>query len=184
MNNDERHATTTGRWLSVFMLAFLPWLTACADSTQLPKPPLSLPFTIQKAGNKVETGLRLDEERYYSFSLRLYYRENDEEDRKRVRKLVGDATLGVNGKFIEPGIPIPLRLKINLVDLATGERTIVEKKISELELWEHGNGYFSKLVYAAKLKPGGYRISVESVKDMPELEGIPVTFEIAFGHFK
>lgn len=163
-------------WMVCAMIVVLPWLAACADSMPPPKPPISLPFSVEKAGNKVETGLQLAEERYYTFSLKLNYREGDQEDRKRVGALAGNPG-------VDDGIPIPLRLKIALID-AGGERTIVEKQTSSLELWAWGGHYFVKLIYGEKLAPGRYRVSLENLRDIPELDGVPVTFDIAFGHAK
>ena len=160
--------------LFMVMLAFLPWLTACANDTHIPKPPLSLPFEVQKAGNKVETKLRVVEHREYIFSLRFGFKENDEEDRSRVKKLVGDDGQFKNG---DPGIPTPLRFKISVID-ATGERPMLEQVIPELRLRSWGGDSFKKHIAYVILKPGHYRISIESLKDVPELVGTPIAFSI------
>jgi len=179
MNDNECHAITTARLLSIVVLAFLPWLTACADSTHLPKPPLSFPFEVQKSGSKIETELRIVEDKEYRFALLLLYKEGDQEDRARVRKLAGGHMIDKNGKVIEPGIPILLRFKINVID-ASGERPMLEQEVSELRLSAWGSGHFNKQIFYLALKPGRYRVSVESLKDVPELFGTPVTFQIGF----
>ena len=169
MNNNERYAITTARWLSIFMLAFLPWLTACAKS--------NFPFEVQKAGNKVEIEYRVVKHEFYYFNLRLMYKEGDQEDRARVRKLAGSYEKDKNGKLIEPGIPIVLRFKINVIDSA-GERPMLEQEIPVLGLTSWGGDSFSKQIAGVPLKPGRYRISVESLRDVPELVGTPVIFSI------
>lgn len=176
MNNNERHAIKTARWLSIFMLAFLPWLMACANDAQSPKPPLILPFEVQKAGSKVETELEVIEHREYIFSLRFGFKKNDEVDRARVKKLVGDDGQLKNG---DPGIPTPLRFKINVID-ATGERPMLEQEISELRLRSWGGDSFDKHIAYVILEPGHYRISIESLKDAPELVGTPIALGIGF----
>lgn len=37
---------------------------------------------------------------------------------------------------------------------------------------------FTRIIKDIRLKPGRYRLSVTSLKDIPELEGTPVTFEV------
>lgn len=169
--------------LFMISMAVLSWLSACADGTSPPNPPLSFPFSVEKAGNKVESVFRINKERYYSFSILLLSKKGDKADRERVRKLAGDPQVDMNGKPTNPGTQIPLRLKLNLVTSA-GEKTILEKEISEQKLWAQSEDGFSRLIDAAILKPGDYRVSVESLKDVPQLEGTPVSFEIAYGHFK
>ena len=171
MNNNERHAIMTGRWLSIFLLAFLPWLTACAKS--------NLPFEVQKAGNKVEIEYRAVEHRGYLFDLRLMYKEGDQVDRERVRKLAGRYEKDNNGKLIEPGVPILLRFKIDAID-DSGVQPMLEQEISELRMTSYGADSFDKRIAEVILKPGRYRISVESLKDVPELVGTPVIFRIGF----
>lgn len=168
-----RQISMRPRWLPVFMLAFLPWLTACANA------PSSWPFEVQKAGNKVEIEYRAVEHRGYLFDLRLMYKEGDREDRERVRKLAGRYEKDNSGKLIEPGVPILLRFKISVID-ASGERLILDQEISELRKTSHGADSFNKRIIEVPLKPGRYRISVESLKDVPELFETPVIFSIGF----
>lgn len=165
--------------LFVAMLAFFPWFSACTNDTRPPKPPLILPFAVQKAGNKVETELRVVEHRGYRFSLRLGFKKGDEEDRRRVRKLAGDFGRDRNGKLIEPGISIPLGLKISVID-SSGERSLLEREILEEEMYAYGSDHYSKQIIEVVLRPGHYRIAIESLKDTPELLGTPVALGIDF----
>lgn len=179
MNKNLVRSITKARWLSIALMAALPWLSACANSAQPPKPPLSLPFEVQKAGSKVETELQIVEDKEYRFTLLFLYKENDEEDRARVRKLAGGQGVDKNFKLIEPGIPISLKVKINIID-STGERTMFEQEVSELSLSGWGSGRFSKRIIYLTLKPGHYRVSIETLKDVPELLGTSVIFQIGF----
>jgi hypothetical protein len=138
---------------------------------------------VQKAGAKIETDLYMPDKRYYSFSLDFFYKEKDEEDRKRVRKLVGDHRIDRNGKLIEPGVPIPLKMAINKINTG-GKILILDKEVSELRLWAWGGSRFTKLVEGLILEPGYYHVSIESTSDIPELTGTTVTFNVAFGHSK
>lgn len=176
MDNNGRQAITTARWLSIFMLAFLSCLSACAKAVGPPQPPIKLSFEVQKAGNRVETEMRIVERKQYSFRLKFLYKDNDEGDRVRVKKLVGE-----DGQFKsgDPGIPTPLRFKISAID-STGEKPMLEQEITEMRLTSWGSGSYDKIFAFVTLNPGHYRVSVESLKDAPELVGTTVAFMIGF----
>jgi hypothetical protein len=198
------------KWLSIFMLAFIPWFSGCTTVPQAPKPPIFLPFNVQKAGNKVETEMRIEERKQYSFRLRFAYKKNDLEDDKRVRKLTGDSRqryenridvgistpmrfkIGEDGKaalqqdisekgltWIDSGIPTPLRFKINVID-NEGEKLLLEQDIPIMGLTSWGSGILDKIFAQVILNPGHYRVSVESLKDAPELVGTKITFCIDY----
>lgn len=171
------------RWLSIAMLVLLPWLTACANDTQPFKPPLSFPFEVQKSGSKIETELRIVEGNVYRFALSLMYKKGDQADHERVRKLAGRYEKDKNGKLIEPGVPILLRLRINVID-ASGERPMFEQEISELRVTSDGPDSFNKRIIDLTLKPGHYRVSIESLKNVPELLGTPIIFKIFIPFYK
>jgi len=158
------------------ILAFLPFFTACADRTQPPTPPLVLPFEVQKVGSKVETELRIVKRRQYVFSLQFRFNKNDAADRARVKKLVGEDGQFKNG---DPGISTPLRFKISVID-AEGERPMLEQEISELRLRSWGSDCFDKHIDYVMLEPGYYRISVESLKAVPELDGTLTAFVVTY----
>ncbi len=173
MNNSKHYATpATKQWLLV-ILALLPWLSGCAQTGQLPKPPISLPFEIQKAGSRVEMDIRIVSAIEYRFSLLYLYNQNDPLDIQRVRKLAGYANLD------KPGVPVLLRLNIRLVD-STGKKLILEQDVSDIRVVAAGAGSYTKKIIYLNLAPGHYRVSIESLKDVPELIGTPVEFLIAF----
>jgi hypothetical protein len=158
-------------------LIISPWFSACTrDAQQPPKPPIVMPFAVQKAGSRVETEMCIVEQRSYIFSLRFNFKGDDETEYARVKKLVGDDIQDKNG---DPGIPTPLKLKISEIG-SGGERVIVDKEVLELRLKSWGSGSLDKKIDYIKLLPGHYRVSVESLKDAPELAGIPVAFSIGY----
>ena len=130
---------------------------------------------MQKAGSKVETDLRIVEYRAYYFSLRFNFKGDDETEYARVKELVGD-----NKEYGgDHGVPTPLKLKISVIEPA-GERVIVDKVVSDLRLWSWGADHFFKHIDYIKLKPGIYRVSVESLQDAPELIGTPTALRIYY----
>lgn len=178
MNDNTRRVPTKPRWLPIFILSFLPWLTACSKDVGPPQPPINLPFEVQKAGSRVETEMRIVEEKGYWFSLLLRYKQDDMADAERVRKLAGYSDLDKDNKLLRPGVSTPLRFKMHIIDGA-GERLMLEQEISELRTTSYGSGRYTKqIISPLVLKPGRYRVSVESLKDVPELIGTPVEFSI------
>jgi hypothetical protein len=102
------------------MLLFLPWLAGCANDLP-PKPPIKLPFEVQKAGSRAETEMRVVERRNYIFSLGFSCKKGYWEDYARVKKLLGDNRRNIQtGKWVDTGIPTPLKFKISIIDAAGG----------------------------------------------------------------
>lgn len=170
------HRLLKAKLLLLAMLILLPWFSVCAKDVQPPKPPLTLPFAVQKAGNKVEMDLRIVEYRPYYFSLRFNFKEGDRADRARVKKLVGD---DYQDKYGDPGVPTSLRLEISVIEPA-GERVIVDKELSDLRLRSWGGDNFDKHIDMIKLKPGIYRVRVENLQDAPELTGTQTALRIYY----
>lgn len=162
------------------ILAFFPWLSACANARP-PKPPLIFPFAVQRAGSKIETELRIVEKRLYTIKLLFMFKDGDQEDYARVRKLAGDSAIDKSRKLVDPGIPILLRLKIIQID-AQGQKLLFEKESSEQPCYATGTGRISKRIEDIKLDVGHYKISVENLKDVPELEGTKINFVITFAY--
>lgn len=161
------------------LLAALPLLSACKENKEegdLPTPPISLPFGLQKAGNNVDTVVRIKKCHHYGFTLMFDYKENDQLDRARVRKLVGGHETDATGVVIEPGILTPVRLKISEISVA-GERLVFEKESTPiLSTW--GADSFGKRIGEALLQPGIYRISLEALVEAPEYIGTPIYLRI------
>lgn len=179
MSKNKNQLITKTKRLFIAMLAFFPWVTACANDARPPQPPLSFPFAVQQAGSRVETEMRIVERKQYSFRLQFSYKEGNQEDRERVRKLVGSYEKDRNGNLIDPGIPTPLKFKIYIID-ASGERLMLERDIPVLGLTSWGGDSFGKIFAFEILNPGHYRVIVESLKDAPELAGTAITFVIGF----
>lgn len=158
----------------LMLLAVMPLLSACKESKEdggLPTPPISLPFAVQMAGTKIEISFRIEEERKYNFELG--FRFNNQIDRKRVAKLVG------HPKDEGMGVPIPLRIRVTRITPDEDEEVmILNKEISELTLTGYTADQFIKVIVSSHLSPGQYRASIESLKDVPELQEIQIEFAI------
>ncbi len=168
MNNNVRRTNIKPGWLSIFMLALLPWLSGCATAER--------PFEAQKAGAKIEVEFRAREHRGYYFILSFMHKKFDRTESDRIHKLLGREWKNKNGELTIPGIPTLLRLRIYEVDAA--EEPIFEEDIQTFGITSAGSDSVDRDIAMVILQPGRYRISVESLKDVPELIGIPVIFRI------
>ena len=178
MTNNENQPIMKNKQLLIALLAFLPELSACVGNSQIPKPPIEFPFAVEKAGSKIETELRITEKNIYSFDLRFMYKEDDQTDRARVRKLTGDDGTDKTGKLIDPGAFILLNLKIYRLE-AQRESLVIVKESSEQPLYSWGGDSFNKTILDIPLDIGHYRIRIENLKDAPELVGTKINFQIA-----
>lgn len=163
------------------LLVALPLLSACKEKKEdgsLPTPPISLPFEVQKSGAKIDTAFRIEEQRKYSFDLLFRCRMVDPINYAHVRELVGESGINkITGKQVAPGIPIPLRIRL-MQTTTSGEKIILDKEVSELTLYGASAEYFYKEIVSLHVPPGSYRVSIESLKDAPELQGTQIEFAI------
>ena len=169
-----------------FFLFLLLMLASCSNEPKLPEPPISFPFLAWKAGEKLDFQFRIKEKYLYEFSIDIYYKEqakDDYEDMERVRKLVGTYGRDSTGKIKNPGISIPLKLKVIREDNDEA-KTIINETIFELEKYAQGGNSFSKMITEAVLEPGNYRCQVESLSDIPEFAGREMKFFLARNHAK
>jgi len=169
-----------------FFLLLLLMLAGCSNEPKLPEPPISFPFSAWKAGERLDFQFRIKERRLYEFSIGIYYKErakDDYEDRERVRKLVGIYDRDSTGKIKNPGVLIPLTLKVTQEDDNQG-KVIIDNKFYELKYSGHSVGYFSKNITSIILEPGNYRCQVESLSDIPEFAGREMKFFLAKNHAK
>jgi hypothetical protein len=120
--------------------------------------------------------LRPRQHREYIFSLVFRFDEKNPVDRSRVKKLVGDDGQNKDG---DPGISTPLRLKITLIGSGS-EEPVFDQEIQSLRLRSWGGNFFSKHIAYVRLKPGHYRIRVQSLKDVPELGGTKTDFAVGY----
>ncbi|MBL4775803.1 MAG: hypothetical protein JKY87_07100, partial [Mariprofundus sp.] len=105
----------------IAMLVFLPWFSACTF------PPSNFPFEVHKKGEILEFEYQITSHNYYSFNLWFMFKEGDQQDRYRVKKLVG-GLMKKNGEWVtEPGVPISLRFTITIID-DSGERLLFDEE--------------------------------------------------------
>jgi Domain of unknown function (DUF5625) len=162
----------------IAMLACFPWLPVSADDARPPSPPFFVSFEAQKAGSTFATELRVVEHRSYIFSLPLVAKKGETiAEARQINELAGSDARYKDGTPVSYGIPIPLKLKVSVIE-SSGDRTIYDREIHEMKKIGAARFGFEKLIDYIELKPGLYRINIQSLKDIPELVESPITFGI------
>lgn len=150
----------------LFLLAVLPYISACADSSRLPKPPLDFPFPLENLNSKIEKEIKIVDAAYYSFSLRFMYERSNQKDRARVKKILDSNKTAF------------LKLSVSRVG-AQGEQLLLEEDISDLLINSWGGDNFTSEMGEIFLSPGLYKFSVVNLRAMPEFDEVLINFSIA-----
>jgi Domain of unknown function (DUF5625) len=140
------------------------------------KPPLLTPFAAQRAGSTVDTTVRIVEHLRYRFELRLYF--SNSEQRTHLGTILGSSGRRNDGTPADTGLPIPVHLRIETTKPNNGD-VVYEQEKSQLPLSSWGADSFSKMIDTIDLPPGEYRVVVQSLKDIPQLDGIPISLSIS-----
>ncbi|MHB8138021.1 MAG: DUF5625 family protein [Smithellaceae bacterium] len=152
--------------------------TACNAAS--PELPIKLPFEVHKAGAVVMSDLHVKKTHSYWFDLTFLHNASDDEaEQERVKKLVGSAMKNKEGKQIEPGIAIPIKITINVMD-TSGVRNVVEKELLVGEMFAGGAGGYRREIGYIKIPAGKCRITFQSMKDIPELANRKIILGIRY----
>jgi uncharacterized protein DUF5625 len=148
------------------LLTLLPW-TVLAEVSHIP-PPFSFPFDVSRRDSTVDKEFRVLEHRNYYFALRFDYADKD--DLWRVLKLVG--------KSNATGIIVPVRLKLFRVEAGSNSEQIYDGTVETQSHYVHGfgkndDGNYKRMIASIDLKPGLYRVHLNTIKDSPEFVGTP-----------
>ena len=163
----------------LFALLALFGLASCRDEPKLPKPPFKTPINLSHEGVVADFNLRVPQHRIYHFDIRFEYPQEDQAERERVRKLVGDYGRDKDNNLIEPGILTPVKLTI-FKKQNQGELMIYKKIIKDPETYAGGSGSFAKHIGRCDLKRGKYRFVLESLAQPQEYASIPTNFIVTF----
>jgi hypothetical protein len=154
----------------------------------------TVPFAVHKAGATMVQEVKLVHDRTYELYLKYYHKRG--EDAERVKRLTGSGAYRVDesGKriYVDTGIPVYLELKIKGLDEAVKGFSFEEKlyvgpmSAGGVE-WVDGKpnkntnkAYFERIIKEIRLKPGLYRITLKSLRNIPALEGTSIGFQIGW----
>lgn len=144
-------------WLT-FVVAFV---AGCSHEVDAASPPIVVPFSLNPSDGGIRLNLVIREFRSYSFNLRFNYSADDSKDRARLRTLLGGYQRDAMGHIVEPGVPTPVKLKIEM--RLAGATEIVHEREVDPPLSSWGGDYFAKLIDAAALEPGSYVVTLVSL---------------------
>jgi hypothetical protein len=165
-------------------------IVGCATAPIYP----SVPFAVHKAGTTISQDVKLVHDLTYELYLRYYHKGG--EDSKRVVRLAGSGYYHKDeaGKLIpvNDGIPVYLELKIEGLDEAVKGFDFEEKLFVGFVVaggieWVDGKqnkdtdkAYLDRIIKRIRLKPGLYRITLKSLRDIPDLEGTSIAFKFSW----
>jgi hypothetical protein len=159
------------------MMTMVACFTGCAAAG--PRPPIRLPFAVHQTGATVSSEVRIVKNGAYRYPFFLIFPFKDNEERERVRKLVGGPGRYKNGQFAEPGIPINLKITISIIE-PSGERILSEQEVFTVGIEATDVHCFIREIeqHKFRMSPGLYRVTVENLKGIPEFADIKVVFVI------
>jgi hypothetical protein len=137
---------------------------------------VDLPFEAGKKGSVAEAEFSIATSKTYSFYLNLHFTKGDRQSTERVRRLAGTGGYR-DGRQVETGHAIPVRLRAERIG-NNGASSILDRVFTDHDLEAMAADHFSKIVTRIRLEPGRYRARVEALENIPELEDIPVHFNL------
>jgi hypothetical protein len=177
-------------FIFIITILFLSTIAGCATAPRYP----AVPFAVHRAGATISQDVKLVHDRTYELYLRYYHKGG--EDSKRVVKLTGSGAYrrDESGKLIpvNDGVPVYLELKIRGLNEAAKEFYFEEKLFVGFVVaggieWVDGKpnkdtdkAYIDRIIKEIRLKPGLYRITLKSLRDITVLEGTSIAFKFSW----
>lgn len=172
--------------LVMALLIVFTLMSACAESSQTspPTPRVWFPFDVSKQGSKVDQVFKIKSHRHYDFAIQFAYFSYG--DMLRLLKLLGEGGFTPTGGCADPGIIVPIHLRIMRLEDGKEHETVYEGTVETMAIYakgfeqERGAGFFSRRIIEIKLKPGIYQVEASTIKDSPEFTGTPSYFLIGY----
>jgi len=153
-------------------------MTACAEQSTILKPPLEIPFSLDKGDEVAEFEIHIIEKQTYTFGLGFYFNINDPNDSWRVLKLTGTSSKDSHtGEYVDLGVPLKLRLQIKSKDenISYFDFDKMESKIGN---YAAGGKSFDKKIANILLEPGSYKVRLINLIAAPAMQGTLIKIHI------
>jgi hypothetical protein len=145
---------------------------------KIPKPPLEVPFSLDRGGECLEFEIRIVKKYTYTFGLGFIVNRNNPSDWSRVLKITGSAARSIyTGKYVNLGEPLNLRLQVNSIDKNTTP-FVFDKTESQILKYATGGAYIKKMIVNLLLEPGLYKVRLDNLLAAPAIKGTPINFHI------
>jgi hypothetical protein len=166
------------RTTAAFALALLP--TSNALQTLHDTARSETPFLAGKAGSSVYIGVHIPLRRTYRFSLDFHLNGTDEQQTAQLNRVLDKNHAQANDGPQRNEAEIPVHLRIVRME---GEATvgIIDKSFEEERRVGTDPAKYSMKITDIELVPGEYRIRIEALKDLDEVNGLPITFSVRPG---
>jgi hypothetical protein len=129
---------------------------------------VSVPFDVSHADRSIVTDVKIADHRSYDLYLAVYYK--DDVDLHRVMQLTGDGSKSKDGlRYGRPGVVIPIHVKV-----VNNSGAVIYDHIQDAQgidahiFGKNHDGYFLRGIGGVALRPGVYRIEVNTIEDTPE----------------
>lgn len=159
------------------LLALLPCRWAwSSDRQKTLTPPFSVPFAMDKAGNELSFELKVDVSRSYRFQLKFYFEDHSAKD--RLLKVVGGPIREPSGNIVRyPYLFIPLKFRIDSLSSENDVHAEADHVTNDMSVT---STYIFRVILYVILKPGRYRVSVQSSQDISGLAGADTRLAITY----
>lgn len=171
-----RHASVLARAaLSIALL--LAGAVACSNSEAgASTPPIFVAYPHGKPNAELKLQLRILEARRYSVQLNYLYERGNAADRAIARRLVGGIDRDSAGKLLEPGVQIPVRIRIARLE---SEETVLDKETLPV-LYSWNGESLNSLIAEVDLTPGSYSVVISSLKASAEVASRPIRVSVTY----
>lgn len=166
----------TRRWLVGAALC-LPFVAVAGAGRALPTEPLSFPFRIAEKGTSLSFDFSATKKRRFTFYLKMDVRAGVPGDLARLAKLAGETSYSPAGAVTATAIPTPVRLRIARIENGASTE-VFSDEIRQASLMASSRTSISLLIGRVELPPADYRVTVESLQDVPELDETPTSFGV------
>jgi hypothetical protein len=164
-----------GALLSLLLLILCVFgFTGCDAYSGILKPPLSVLFPVETAGSRISSTFDIVKTDCYSIELQYFCDRNLRDD---VWKKVGGSVKDESGKWVEPGAPIIIQIRLVQENGAT-DSVKVDKEFVAPKLSSWSDCVLDAELTYLQLAPGRYIIIAESLKNAPELKEIRTELHI------
>jgi hypothetical protein len=138
--------------------------TTCFDGASS----TSSPVRLDKSG--VVSDIVFDINKHTVYYFRLNFAFGEGADRDRVLRIIGSQDGGKDRRPSNPGVLTPVKLSIHRIDRKGQE--LVYEKTTEPFVTSWGSTEFGKILGYCDLRPGKYRLVLESMVDAAEYSTI------------
>ncbi len=173
-----------------FMALAAVGLTSCDGEAKAHKPPMATAIKLSQKGVVAEFDFEVTEHWIYNFAIRFRWTpEEDQNERSRIRKIIGGYELDQSNNPLEPGILTPIELTIIKKD-GNVESIAYKKTMTPIltswggDAYAPGSGAFTKNIGHCDLAPGTYRVLLKSLLAAEVYSTIPTYLTIGMDKYK